>query len=140
MKFTSVPRAGLAVSLSVPLFSLEFVDYRNSPGEYFPKTIPTLGSIRMVPPALPSNNRDHGDRRRRTGRLQTQTQQSFDSRLLCRVLYFHFRHICLTKNTRPTNPFNLSFSVISNLKSKPTTCSLPHIPPPPPLSYRHIYL
>ena len=61
---------------------------------------------------------DHGDRRRRTGRLQSQTQQSFDSRLLCRVLYSHFRHICLTKNTRPINPFNLSFSVITNLKSK----------------------
>ena len=35
MKFASVPRAGLAVSLSVPLFSLEFFDYRNSPREYF---------------------------------------------------------------------------------------------------------
>ena len=29
---------------------------------------------------------DDGERRRRTGRHQTQTQQSFDSRLLCRVL------------------------------------------------------
>ena len=38
---------------------------------------------------------------------QTQTLQSFDSRLLCCVLYSHFTHIYLSKNTRPINPFNL---------------------------------
>ena len=38
---------------------------------------------------------------------QTQSQQSFDSRLLCCILYTHFTHIYLSKNTRPINPFNL---------------------------------
>ena len=61
----------------------------------------------MVLSALPYYNRDDGERRRRTKRLQTQAQQSFDSRLLCRVLYSHFTRIYLTKNTRPLNHFNL---------------------------------
>ena len=46
---------------------------------------------------------------------QTHTQLSFDSRLICRVLYSHFTHIYLSRNTRP---INVSLAIYHDFKSQ----------------------